>query len=122
MDDRWQARVTVSVALLLYCASIILLVLSDKGPFTWGDFIAVTLSVISVIGLVAHAIPAVHIPGEQYAYLVTGWAGFTTMLLYLINTEDNHLRRAAVVLVLLTGTVGAYGAYLNSYPELDESR
>jgi len=24
--------------------------------------------------------------------------------------------------VLLTGTVGAYGAYLNSYPELDESR
>lgn len=114
------SRLTMCVALLCYCISIIVLSLG-RGDINWADFVAASLASVAGLGLIAHASDAIELPGEDYAYLVTGYAGFSTLLLYLINTDDPSGHRFAVTLLLLTGTIGGYGAHL-SQVEFDAIR
>jgi hypothetical protein len=69
--------------------------------------------VVAVVGLVAHAIPAIQLPGARYAYLVSGMVGLTALLLYLLTPAhgDPVYDRVRVTLLLLAGVIGSYGAY-----------
>jgi len=107
-----KTRITVSLALLFYTSSIFFLVLSPRHSITWGSWFCVGLATISSIGLIANMFPQITLPGEKYAYLVTGYTGFTALLIYLIDTSDSSARRLGVTLVLLTGIIGGYGAFL----------
>lgn len=123
MSQARRARLTVCVALFLYCLSVIFLVWTPgtaiDAAARWGYTVVTVLAAVAAIGLVGLAAPAIRLPGEEYAYLVTGWAGFSGLLMYLISTDDTHPRRVAICLVLATGVVGAYGAYLNQVDELE---
>jgi len=122
MSRARRARVTVCAALFLYCLSMIFLVwppnTAADAADRWGYIVVTVLAGVAAIGLVAFAVPAIHLPGEEYAYLVTGWAGFTALAMYLITTDDPHPRRIAITLVVATGVVGSYGAYLDQDDEL----
>ena len=107
------ARSTVCAALIVYCASIIFLSWSPMDQIDWSEWVAGGAAILAIIGLIAHALESVQLPGEEYAYLVTGFAGFTTMLLYDINAVDQPGRKIAITLMLLCGVVGSYGAYLS---------
>jgi len=105
-------RSVTSVALLIYSVGIIFFALHPVDDIHWAEWVAVILAAIAAFGLVAHMISAVYVPGEEYAYLITGYAGFTTMLLYLADTADGSVRRTGVALFLLSGAIAAYGAFL----------
>jgi len=112
-----KSRITVCIALLFYTASIFFLILTPKEDLTWGSWFCIFLATVSGIGLIARMFPQITLPGEEYAYLVTGYAGFTTLLIYLIDTHDASSRRFGITLILLTGVVGGYGAFLGQTEE-----
>jgi|SRR5215831_17750616 len=107
-----EARPVVSIALLVYLIGVFLLSLFPLDQVDWAKAIVMVMCVISAIGLIAHTTPGIVIPGERYAYLVCGYAGFSTALLYLVDTNDSSGRRFAVSFLLMSGAFGGYGAYL----------
>lgn len=110
-----RARTAVSFALILYCVAIMDFALYPLSTLMWGEVIAAVLCLLAIIALVAHMFESITIPGDEYAYLVTGWAGLTTLLLFWAGVSD-HAKSHAVVYVslfMLTGVFGGYGAYLS---------
>lgn len=106
-----RARGTVTVALLLYSAAIIMFVLWPTSDIRWSGWVAAGGAGIAAVGLVAHALPTITLPGEEYAYLVVAWAGASTLLLYLIDVTDPDYEQWRNSLLLLTGVVGGLGAF-----------
>jgi peptidoglycan/LPS O-acetylase OafA/YrhL len=106
-------RAVVCVALICYCGGIIALAGTPATTVDWAEWTAIVMASVAIVGLVAHATTIIELPGEQYAYLVSGWAGFSTLLLYAVDTNDPAAERIATVLLVLCGTIGSYGAYLN---------
>lgn len=113
-------KTVVSVALILYCAAIFTITWIPNYEMTWVGWFSGSLALIAIVGLIAHATDIVTLPGEEYAYLVSGWAGFTTAMLYLIDTNDVADRRVAVTLLLMAGVIGSYGAYLAEVEDYDD--
>jgi len=111
-----RVRRFVSIALIIYCAAIVVLTLHSLDEAGWENWVSAVLATLAAIGLVAHASDRIYLPGENYAYLVTGWAGLTTLGLYLVETADTPLRRLSLSLLLLVGIVGGYGAHLGAEP------
>lgn len=109
-----RVRTLVCLSLLAYCGAILLGVLTPVSEIGWGHVVTAVVTVLAVIGLVARMIDSVVLPGERYAYLVTGGAGLNTLLLYLIQTTDPHARQVELVLFLSVGIIGGYGAYLGT--------
>lgn len=105
-------RYVTGVALLIYCAGVIFFALSPTDDIKVGEWIAAVFAGIAAVGLIAYMFPGITLPGENYAYLATGFAGFTTLLLYLIDTVDSQQRRAAIAMFLLSGAIAGYGAFL----------
>lgn len=106
-------RQVICASLCLYSAGIFVLAIYPTSDITAVEWIVAVLSVVAVLGLVAHAVPAIRVPGERYAYLVSGLVGITTLLLYLLTPThgDPVYDRVRVTLLLLAGVVGSYGAY-----------
>lgn len=107
-----RTRIAVVTALILYSAAIIVFALFPLNDIDWAEVITIGLACASIVGLVAHLLPGVTLPHEDYAYLFTGWCGFTVLLLYLVdvNSPPDH-EQWRNTLLLLSGVVGGYGAY-----------
>jgi hypothetical protein len=99
-------------ALFIYCIGLIFFGLYPTSHIDTGEWFVVIFASIAALGLVAYATPGVSLPYEEYAYLVTGWAGFSALLLYLVDTDDPSLRRTGIALFLMAGSTAAYGAFL----------
>ena len=112
-----QPRYVVSLALFIYCMGIVGFALSPIHDVGWAEWFSIVLASLAALGLIAHALPSVTLPLEEYAYLITGYVGFTTLLLYLVDTDDPSLRRSGIALLLLSGAVGGYGAFLAQEPK-----
>lgn len=114
--DRWtfrqRARFLVSFALLFYISAIFVLAVWPVDEVTWLRILTGIFCILAGIGLVSHALPYIHLPYDDYAYLVVGWVGVTTLGMYLVTTHDPKSTRVALTLILLSGCVGAYGAFL----------
>ena len=107
---KWKTVTTV--ALFIYCVGVVFFALHPIDDVGWAEWVAAILAAVAGIGLIAYAVPGIQLPGENYAFLFTGYAGFTTMLLYLLDTADTPYRRTAITLFLLSGAISGYGAHL----------
>jgi hypothetical protein len=112
-----RTRLTVCASLFLYCAAIVVFALTPVVEIDWAEIVTAAIAFLAGIGLIAHAFDAIKLPGEDYAYLIVGWAGFTATLIYLIDTHDGEGRRAALTMLLLVGVFGGYGAHLGLLDE-----
>jgi hypothetical protein len=99
-------------ALFIYCAGLIFFAVYPAEHIDFGEWFVIIFATIAAVGLVAYAFPSFTVPFEEYAYLITGWAGFTALLLYLVDTDDPSLRRTGIALFLMAGSTAAYGAFL----------
>jgi len=106
------ARFTVCLALFVYCIGLFILALNPVETIDAAEVVVMVASTVAALGLIALAVPQITIPFENYAYLVVGFAGFTTLLLYLIDTSDSPERRTGVAMFVLVGVIGGYGAHL----------
>lgn len=114
-------RTTRCVGFGIYCIGIVVWSLFGQDyTLDWAEVVAMLLAGIALIGLVAHGVDAIRLPFEQYAYLVTGFAGFSVTLLYLVDTSDRSGARATIALLLLAPVVLSYGAYLTQDVEHEE--
>lgn len=108
-------RQVVCGALCFYCAGVFSLALWPTTHITVVEWIVAALCVVAFIGLVAHAIPAIQLPGSEYAYLVTGLVGTTSLFLFLLTPEHGmsppEYAKIRITLLLLSGAIGAYGAF-----------
>jgi hypothetical protein len=110
---RGMARVVITVALMFYCAGIVITALYPIEHITWGEWLVALVASLSAVGLVAYLTPNLELPGERYAYLVTGGTGIAATLLYLLSPDNNdptHVQ-VRVTLLLLSGIVMGYGAF-----------
>jgi peptidoglycan/LPS O-acetylase OafA/YrhL len=105
-------RAVVSGALLLYCAGLFTLAAFPTSDVDWAEWVVIVLSIVAAIGLVAQMSPRIRVPGEEFAYLVTGWAGMFSLCLYLIDSTDPNYVQVRITLLLLAGSLGAYAAFI----------
>jgi hypothetical protein len=105
-------RTVLTVASFIYCAGLILFALHPIGEVHWSEWVVIVLAGVAQLTMITWFLPDVSFPGEEYAFLLVGWAGFTTLLFYLIGTDDDPLRRMGVALFLLAGMFAGYGAFL----------
>lgn len=101
----------VCAALALYLAAIVTLS-AFPWPPNWLEWVVIVLAVAAFAGLVALATPGLRLPGEHWAYLITGGVGLVSLLAYeLVSAEPGHVR-TRLGLFLAAGVIGAYGAHL----------
>jgi len=105
-------RVARCLGFLVYCVGIIFWAISGPDPIDIAEWIAVVLSAVAIVGLAAHATTKFNLPGEHYAYLVTGFAGATSAMLYVVDNEDTGEWNVYLTLLLIAPAVLSYGAYL----------
>ena len=108
MTTRW----VFCTALFVYACGLFVLALWPTDDINWIEWVAAAAAVVAVVGLIAHAVPDIRIPGEDYAYLITGAAGLLTMLSYLVDSDAPDHRQTFVALLLSTGIIAGYGAFL----------
>ena len=107
-----NTRVVLCLGLLCYCAGLFALAIWPRDEITWAEWLVAVLSVVAAFGLIAHATDMVELPGERYAYLITGFTGFTALMLYLLDAPEATYREVRVTLLLLSGVLLGYGAHL----------
>jgi len=108
------ARRVMSAALAVYCSGLFVAAATPTDDIDWLEWVVIVASAAAIIGLVAHLVDAVTLPGEQYAYLVAGFAGLVTFVFYLIDTTDPSYVRARLALLIGAGMIAAYGAHLTT--------
>lgn len=70
-------------------------------------------SALCLIGVISHSIVRIHLPGEQWAYWMTGWLGVITFLGFeSMSTGSPVVFRVSVGLFLLSGIASAYAAHM----------
>lgn len=106
------AREVVCVALVIYCAAIFSLALWPTDDISFVEWVISVGCVLAIIGLIARMAPWLTLPGEQYAYLLTGFLGLSTLLGYEWGADDPDYIKWRVGLLLVTGIIGSYGAHL----------
>jgi hypothetical protein len=105
-------RTVLTVASFFYCVGVIFFALYPTDSIMWGEWVLVVVAGTAALGLVVYSLPSVTVPGEEFAFLLVGWAGFMTLLFYLIDTVDDPTRRAGIALFLLAGMFTGYGTFL----------
>jgi hypothetical protein len=105
-------RLVRCTGFLVYMTGIIVWAISGPDAIDFAEWTALAIAVVASIGLISRATDLFSLPGEHYAYLITGFAGFTVTLLYLVDTNDTDITRAYTTLLLLTPVILSYGAYL----------
>jgi len=105
-------RTVLTVASFIYCTGLIIFALHPVGEIHWSEWVVLVVASASLVALLVYILPSVHVRGEEYAFLLVGWSGFTTLLFYLVGTDDSPLRRAGVALFILAGMFAGYGAFL----------
>ena len=104
----------VCFALLFYCSAIFVFSLFTHPDVWWSSVINAGGALLAGIGLVGLGLPQVDLPYEEYAYLVTGFAGLNATLLYLVTDPHNDSVgvQITITLFLLSGVITGYGSFL----------
>jgi hypothetical protein len=107
-------RTVLTVASFIYCAGLIAFAVHPVDDLSWSEWVVLVIAGLAQIALLCYILPNVHVRGEEFAFLLVGWAGFMTLLFYLVGTDDTPVRRAGIALFILAGMFAGYGAFLVS--------
>ena len=98
----------------VFAVGIFSLALIPPASLVWPEAVICVLAAFCLLGVITHASEHVHLPGEEYAYLMTGALGLTTLFAFEHGTSPNTalVFRVSVGIFLLGGSVSGYAAHL----------
>lgn len=107
-----RVRTVICTALIVYCAGVFTLSVWPTEDFSLVKGICAALAVFATIGLLAYMSRGFNLPGQDLAYLITGMVGATVFGVYVIHSNDSKWEQATIGLLLASGAIVGYGAYL----------
>jgi len=114
----FTARKVVCAALAIYVVGITLLALLPIATISTTELIIAGACGVALVWLFGRAFESVVIPGERFAYLLTGFLGLISMLAYDFGaTEELSRHKWWTSFFLAAGIIGAYGAHIAQGPE-----
>jgi hypothetical protein len=69
-------------------------------------------SAAAAVGVVTHSVQRIHLPGEQWSYLITAMVGALTLLLYAHLAHAPAAVKVPYILFLLSGIVSGLAAHV----------
>lgn len=105
-------RFILDVALGFYCAGLFALALFPTSDIRLIEWVVMASAAIAGVGLAAHSLPQITLPGERYARVVVGFAGLTTLFAYLIFSSDQEYEQTRLGLLIFSGIVASWGSFL----------
>lgn len=110
-NEQW--RKVLAADLGLFNIAIFFFALLPPATLIIQEWVIMVLAVLSLIGVISHASSRINLPGENWAYLATGFTGLLTMFAYEIFADvDEYQDKVAFGLFLASGVVSAYAAHL----------
>jgi hypothetical protein len=110
---RVQTRRLLNLSMAIYCAGLFVTSVWPTENFGWARTIVAVTSVFALIGLLARAIPRVSLPRDDLAYLVTGFSGTFTLLVFeWTGPDDPWYIKLRIGLFLAVGVFACFGAHL----------
>lgn len=110
MNPRWRFFLALDLGLF----NLALFVFAWLPPETLVpvERVAMALSLIAFIGVVGHAIPWVTLPGEKWAYLITGAVGLYVLLGYIASSTAPYYIKVPYCAFMLSGIASGYAAHV----------
>lgn len=112
MSERQRWRAALALDLGIFNLALIVFALLPPWNLTLIEQGAILLAAGALIGVVAHALPRVHLPGEGWAYLASGAAGAYVTLAYSMNSTAPYYIKAPFIMFLLSGVASGYSAHV----------
>jgi hypothetical protein len=110
-NEQW--RKVLAADLALFNVAIFFFALLPPSTLVVQEWVIMVLAVFSLIGVISHASIHITLPGEDWAYLLTGATGLLTAFAYEIFVADDASQyRISYGLFLASGIVSAYAAHL----------
>lgn len=110
MRHRW--RILLALDLGLFNVSLFMFAWLPPTRILPQEWLAMVLSLLAFIGVVANAIPRVRLPGERYAYIITVWVGLYVLAAYARLSTDPTYMKITMVSFLTSGIASAYAAHV----------
>src|SRR5262245_2660865 len=106
-----------SLALVVYCLGLAGLALLPFDSVLIPELVIGGFALLAAVLVLIRARPGARQRPENYAYLIGGVAGLATALGYTFGaTSEPIYTRGSIALVVLSGALAAYGAYLDPDP------
>jgi hypothetical protein len=110
-NEQW--RKVLAADLGLFNVAIFFFALLPPNTLVAPEWLIMVLALLSLTGVISHATRKINLPGENWAYLLTGATGLLTMFAYEIFAGSAAVQyRVTYGLFLLSGVVSAYAAHL----------
>jgi hypothetical protein len=111
-ENRTLWRRVLAADLGLFNAAIFLFALLPPTTLLPQEWLAMVLSGLAAIGVVAHACTRIRIPGEGYAYLATAMVGSYVFAVYAHAAEAPASIKAPFLLFLASGIASGLAAHV----------
>lgn len=106
-------RPALGVTLAMFNLGIFLLAAIPPTTLKPPALFIMVLAGISFVGVLTHLIPEFRLPGEQWAYVISGFTGAIALLAYVaIRSTVPDTYFYSVCAFLLSGTTCSYAAHL----------
>lgn len=108
--DRWRRALVLDLA--TFNVAVFVLALLPPDTLIVPEWLAMVGSSLCFVGLICHASKRWHLPGEQWAYLLTAWVGVATLLGFVLTAHTGITYAVAVPMFLLSGVASAGAAHI----------
>jgi hypothetical protein len=110
--DRTMWRRVLAFDLGLFNVALFFFAWLPPDTLVWPERIAMVGSAAACVGVVAHAVRRVNIPGEGWSYLITACVGFYVLLVYAHTAPAPWSVKAPFLLFLASGIASGLAAHV----------
>jgi hypothetical protein len=119
-SDRTLWRRVLAVDLGLFNVAVFFFAYLPPSTLKVQEVLIMVGSAAAAVGLVAHALQRIHLPGEHWSYLITAMVGFLTFILYAHLSTAPYNVKIPYILLLISGIASALAAHvIDGGPEHD---
>lgn len=110
MNPRWRFFLALDLGLF----NLALFVFSWLPPSTLVpvEKVAMVAALLAFFGVVGHAIPWFTLPGEKWAYLITGAVGLYVLLAFISTSTAPYYIAVPFCMFMLSGIASGYAAHV----------
>jgi hypothetical protein len=111
-SDRTLWRRVLAADLGLFNVAIFFFAWLPPTTLVWSERVAMIAAAAAALGVVAHALRRITIPGEGYAYLITAMVGFYVLLVYVHTAPAPAAVKVPFCLFLASGIASGLAAHV----------
>lgn len=111
-ENRTLWRRVLAADLGLFNAAIFMFALLPPSTLLPSEWLAMGLAALALVGVVAHAFPRFHLPGEGYAYLATAMVGSYVFAVYGHAAQAPASVKVPFLLFLGSGIASGLAAHV----------